>query len=197
VPETAMIEFVPEFSLPCFLKKKGYKTQARISMPIINQKTILSKYFDSYILMDRYDDFSGMIDQIQFEPANPAFFFLNLGEAHYPYRMPKEDLPPLHGEGGVFRRVDDTMMGAPANGDDALAERYFNMKHLNMFRAKQIESIEYIDRLMERLLNKCPAGTHIIITSDHGELFGEGGYFGHGPIMHEKVFEVPYLEATL
>ena len=27
-----------------------------------------------------------------------------------------------------------------------------------------------------------------------GELFGEGGYFGHGPIMHEKCFEVPFVE---
>ena len=32
------------------------------------------------------------------------------------------------------------------------------------------------------------------MTSDHGELFGEGGYFGHGPIAHEKVFEVPFVE---
>jgi hypothetical protein len=25
-------------------------------------------------------------------------------------------------------------------------------------------------------------------------LFGEDGYFGHGPVMHEKCFEVPFLE---
>lgn len=197
VAETGMVEFVPEFSLPNFLKKKGYRTHARISMPIINQKTILSKYFDTYSLMDTYDDFAGMIDQITFDASAPSFYFLNLGEAHYPYRIPKNDLPPLHAEGGVFKRVDDTLMGAPPNGDEDLAERYFNMKHLRMFRGKQIESIEYIDGQMERLLNKCPAGTHIIITSDHGELFGEEGYFGHGPIMHQKVFEVPYLEARI
>ena len=34
-------------------------------------------------------------------------------------------------------------------------------------------------------------------TADHGELFGEAGYFGHGPIMHEKCFEVPFLEGKL
>jgi hypothetical protein len=42
-----------------------------------------------------------------------------------------------------------------------------------------------------------PPGTRIIITADHGELFGEGGWFGHGPIPHEKVLEVPYLEGTI
>jgi len=26
---------------------------------------------------------------------------------------------------------------------------------------------------------------------------GELGYFGHGPIMHEKCFEVPYLEGKI
>jgi hypothetical protein len=28
-------------------------------------------------------------------------------------------------------------------------------------------------------------------------LFGEGDFFGHGPIMHEKVFEVPFLEGLV
>jgi len=42
-----------------------------------------------------------------------------------------------------------------------------------------------------------PKNTHIVVTADHGELFGELGYFGHGPIMHDKVFEVPYLEGKI
>jgi len=29
------------------------------------------------------------------------------------------------------------------------------------------------------------------------ELFGESGFFGHGPIMHKKVFEVPFLEGKV
>jgi glucan phosphoethanolaminetransferase (alkaline phosphatase superfamily) len=35
------------------------------------------------------------------------------------------------------------------------------------------------------------------VTSDHGELFGEDGYFGHGPINHEKVLEVPFVEGMV
>jgi len=42
--------------------------------------------------------------------------------------------------------------------------------------------------------NMCGGST---VTSDHGELFGEEGYFGHGPIMHEKVFEVPFIEGKI
>ena len=43
----------------------------------------------------------------------------------------------------------------------------------------------------------CPPRTWIVVTADHGELFGEGGYFGHGPIAHEKVFEVPFVEGLI
>jgi membrane-anchored protein YejM (alkaline phosphatase superfamily) len=39
--------------------------------------------------------------------------------------------------------------------------------------------------------------THFIITADHGDLFGEDDYFGHGPIFHEKVYEVPFVEGKL
>ena len=35
---------------------------------------------------------------------------------------------------------------------------------------------------MEELFDLVPENTYITITADHGELFGEEGFFGHGPI---------------
>ena len=37
----------------------------------------------------------------------------------------------------------------------------------------------------------------LVLTSDHGELFGEEDYFGHGPVAHEKLLEVPFLEGLV
>jgi arylsulfatase A-like enzyme len=51
--------------------------------------------------------------------------------------------------------------------------------------------------VVEELFDTVPENTYITITADHGELFGEEGFFGHGPIMHEKVFEVPFVEGKL
>ena len=51
--------------------------------------------------------------------------------------------------------------------------------------------------MVEELFDTVPKNTYITITSDHGELFGEDGYFGHGPIQHEKVFEVFFVEGKL
>jgi glucan phosphoethanolaminetransferase (alkaline phosphatase superfamily) len=47
------------------------------------------------------------------------------------------------------------------------------------------------------LFDLVPANTYITVTSDHGELFGEEGYFGHGPINHAKVYEVPFVEGKI
>ena len=66
-----------------------------------------------------------------------------------------------------------------------------------MLRQQQVKCVEYVDGLIGKLMDMTPPNTHFIVTADHGELFGEDGYFGHGPIMHEKCFEVPFVEGRL
>jgi arylsulfatase A-like enzyme len=58
-------------------------------------------------------------------------------------------------------------------------------------------AIDYLDDVFGRLFDVVPQDTWIVVTSDHGELFGEGRYFGHGPIAHDKVFEVPFVEGLV
>ena len=74
---------------------------------------------------------------------------------------------------------------------------FFNMDKMIAMRNKQQKNIEYLDSLFEKLYEKLPKNTHVIVTSDHGECFGEEGYFGHGPIIHDKVFEVFFVEGLL
>lgn len=45
---------------------------------------------------------------------------------------------------------------------------------------------------LEALISQALVNPHLITTAEHGGCFGEGGYFGHGPIKHEKVTEVPF-----
>ncbi len=61
------------------------------------------------------------------------------------------------------------------------------------------ESIHYVDHRVGEFLSWLDAdpafrNSLVVITSDHGELFGEDDYFGHGPVMHRKCFEVPFVE---
>ncbi|WP_218079339.1 sulfatase-like hydrolase/transferase [Anthocerotibacter panamensis] len=189
IPDLSFKTFVPHLSLPKVLQDQGYETIARVSMPVLNQLTSINRFFDDYKLMPSHNDFAGMVREIEFPDEDPRFYFLNLGETHYPYMLSGEDLPRISGVHGVFKNLDN---------DQSVDEKtFFEIEEMERLQAQQIRCVEYIDGLIGKLFSKCPPNTHLIVTADHGELFGEGGYFGHGPVMHEKCFEVPFLEGLL
>lgn len=179
--------FVPELSLAKVLQDNGYRTEARVSLPVLNPYTAINRYFDEYKLMTDHNDFAGMVEEIEFDEDEPVFHFLNLGETHYPYMLDGSDMPHVSGVHGVFKRMDDDM------GADHVDE-FFDQAQMEMLHGQQIKTVEYVDGVLGDLIDKAPDDTHFIIVGDHGECFGEGGYFGHGPIMHEKVLEVPFIE---
>jgi hypothetical protein len=185
-------DFLPQLSLPKVLSGLGYYTIGRVSMPVLNQHTLISKYFDDYKLMDNHNDFATMVDEINLSATDPEYHFLNLGETHYPYMLDGDNLPRVSGVHGVFKSMGAS--GSPIASSDT---EFFDQKMMQRLQQQQIACVEYLDGQFGRLLDKCPENTHFIITADHGELFGEDGFFGHGPIMHEKVFEVPFIEGRL
>ncbi len=201
IPDISFRGFVPRLSLPAFLKEHGYATNALVSMPVLNQTTNLNNHFDRYQLMKAHNDFNAIIDQLIFDESKPSFYLLNLGETHYPYTLPGESgdaLPRIHGMHGVFKHMDDLIVeGQGGKKDVKTTDEFFDMDTMLALKEKQRANIEYLDGLFEKLYEVVPPRTHIIVTSDHGECFGEEGYFGHGPIMHEKVFEVFFVEGRI
>ena len=191
------IEFrklLPSIYLPTFLRNElGFTTHARVSMPVLNENTAINRDFDTYRLMPKHNDMAAMLDDISFDEERPGFYLLNVGETHYPYALPYEDpseWPRISGAHGVLKTLDET---ATAGRIDE-GEGFFDDEALERLRGRQVDAVRYIDGVIEKLFDLVPRNTWVIVTSDHGELFGEGGYFGHGPIFHEKVFEVPFVE---
>jgi hypothetical protein len=184
---------LPSIFLPTYLRNElGYRTHAMVSMPVLNRHTPINRDFDTYELMPKHNDMAAMLEQMKFEDERPSFYLLNTGETHYPYALPDEDpstWPRLSGVHGVFKSLDDEQ----ATSEPA----FFNQDVLSELRDRQIEAVRYLDGVVERLFNLVPSNTWIIVTSDHGELFGEDGFFGHGPIAHDKVFEVPFIEGRV
>jgi glucan phosphoethanolaminetransferase (alkaline phosphatase superfamily) len=107
--------------------------------------------------------------------------------------LEEDELPHISGVHGVFKRMDD-LLQTETETEKKAAKSFFNSAEMEQLHKQQIRCVEYVDGLLGELFSKCPSNTHIIVTADHGELFGEDGYFGHGPVMHEKCFEVPFLE---
>jgi hypothetical protein len=190
IPDLSFKTFVPELSLPKVLKDHGYRTIARVSLPVLNQFTVINRYFDDYRLMDNHNDFASMVQDVVFPDDVPRFYFFNLGETHYPYMLKGADLPHVSGVHGVLKGMGDRD-GAAASGR---AETFFPAEEMARLHRQQIACVEYVDGWIGELYARCPPNVHFIVTADHGELFGEGGYFGHGPIMHAKCFEVPFVE---
>jgi Sulfatase len=192
------IEFkklLPSIFLPTYLKHTlGYRTHARVSLPVLNAFTVINRDFDSYELMPAHNDMAAIVEQVHFDEERPSFWLLNVGETHYPYSWPGSDpgdLPHISGVHGVFKRLDQIRAG----GDEAA--EFFDEARLKSLHERQIAALEYLDGVLASLLERLPANTWLIVTSDHGELFGEDGYFGHGPIAHEKVLEVPLIEGRV
>ena len=193
IPDLSFKSFVPELSLSKMLQQQGYRTVGRVSMPVLNPFTPFSRFFDDYQLMPDHNDFASMVDLVEFSAEQPSYYFFNLGETHYPYMLKDESLPRISGVHGVVKGMDGAVM---RSSDDVDGEpEFFSPEDMTMLHEQQVKCVEYVDGLIAELLAKCPRNTHIIITSDHGECFGEGDFFGHGPVMHKKLFEVPFLEA--
>lgn len=182
--------FIPHLSLPKVLGEMGYRTIGRVSLPVLNETTLLSAHFDDYRMMEDHNDFAGMIEEMEFGGDRPWFYFFNLGETHYPYMLKDPSLPRISGVHGAVRWLD-------REKDPSRPMPFFDAGTMRRLRDQQVKCVEYIDGLLVELFRKCPKGTHVILTADHGELFGEGNYFGHGPVIHEKVFEVPFVEGKV
>jgi sulfatase-like protein len=194
VPDMEFKRLLPSIFLPTYLKHDlGYATHARVSMPVLNKHTCINRDFDSYELMPRHNDMAAMLPELRFHDSAPSFHLLNVGETHYPYAKPDEDpsrWPHISGVHGVFKRLGEEAV----EGD---VVEFFDATSLRELHARQIEAVRYLDGVFARLFDMLPSDTWVIVTSDHGELFGEERFFGHGPIMHEKVLEVPFVEGMV
>ena len=110
---------------------------------------------------------------------------------------------PGRGQGGSPRPYWDESVHYVFEMDEVLARssdvpaeepEFFPADTMRFLHEQQVRCVEHVDGLVGELFTKCPPNTHFIITADHGELFGEDDYFGHGPVMHRKCFEVPFVE---
>ncbi len=197
-PDMEFKKLLPSLYLPSYLRHAlGYRTHAMVSMPVLNERTILNRDFDSYQLMPTHNDMAAMLGEMTFEPDRPSFYLLNVGETHYPYALPDEDpseWPRISGVHGVFKRLDPSEQDQPQPTEP---REFFDQTALRELQDRQVRAVEYLDTVFAKLFDLLPSNTWVIVTSDHGELFGEDRYFGHGPIMHEKVLEVPFVEGLV
>ncbi|MGC8670026.1 MAG: sulfatase-like hydrolase/transferase [Candidatus Micrarchaeia archaeon] len=113
-----------------------------------------------------------------FKLKRPFFLFLNLMEAHEPYigkkSMDFDGLTP-------FRKKQP---------GKELIELW---KHKYVLGTKK--AIYYAHKVSKYLLENF-SNTIVIITSDHGQEFGEHGFIGHGVRLDYELVHVPFIVYT-
>jgi arylsulfatase A-like enzyme len=136
------------------------------------------------------------IDAIQ--PDRPFFWFVNLIECHSPYLPPRpyNDLSPAgRVQAGFEARRHLTLEAiwkACVGHLDVPEPALERMRHLYG------GSIRYMDDWLGRVLDALDRrgaldDTIVMVTSDHGENFGEGGLIAHCFSLDDRLIHVPLV----
>jgi len=125
----------------------------------------------------------------------PFFAFINYMEAHSPYHPPEEYAAPYLGEDVDFEEAMKTPYGfwGYMAGKVEISDRTFEIQ-----RALYDGEISYLDFRIGQLLDylrdlNILDNTLLIITSDHGELFGEHQLASHQLCIYDTLLHVPLI----
>lgn len=126
------------------------------------------------------------------DPSRPFFIFLNYMDAHRPYLPPA----PYHHRFGGIPRYLLARMATPLQ-DGHPPHPYTNQERQDLLDGYD-NSLAYLDDQIDqlvRLIRSRPGGenTIFIVTSDHGEGFGEHGTYDHGWNLYSEVLRVPLI----
>jgi arylsulfatase A-like enzyme len=129
-------------------------------------------------------EFLGWLDR---RPADRPFFtFINYFDAHSPYEAPAPYFGRYHrGRGPLWLQHGEEAAAYTAEERTRLSDAYD-------------EAIAYLDAELEKLFDALGTrglleNTLILITSDHGEQFGEHGFMLHGQNLHTTLTHVPLV----
>jgi arylsulfatase A-like enzyme len=165
------------------LGRAGYATAAVVAGPWLLRTFGLARGFE------HYDD-AGILDYagrpaddvtdaalrwLEARDERPFFLFLNYFDPHFPYAP-----PPPH----------DRAFLPPGTAPDPARRAQFG--------ALYDAEIRFADRELGRLIRGLRERgdyerTLVVVTSDHGELLGEHGEWGHGRFLFEELVRVPLL----
>lgn len=119
----------------------------------------------------------------------PFFAFLNYMDAHDPYLAcsPFDDKQP---QSLADRRLIEFWWWIKKDDVTTAQTEYL--------RSSYVDCVRYLDAQVGELLNELEArqilnDTWVIITSDHGEHFGDHELYGHGNSLYEATIHVPLV----
>lgn len=131
---------------------------------------------------------------LQRPPRRPFFLFINYFDCHVPYLT---EPPYDHRFGKISDKLVHKLFAALQSKDPA---RGFTAGDKTSLIAAYDDRLAFLDRQVGRLLDflrDSPEGrnTIVIVSADHGEAFGEQGWYSHGYNLYRELLHVPLIIA--
>ncbi len=181
------------------LKQEGFATAAfTANTGYLNPRWKLDQGFDVYA--NRRVNGEGL-NQAAFQWLDahrdePFFLFLNYMDTHGPYNIIKPSQRPDFLAHVSSRKADplfDDFMKRMINGEERFPEAEIELLG-DLYDIGIANVDEYMQALFERLREmELYDGVMIILTSDHGEYFGEHGLIEHGKDVYQGGLWIPLI----
>ena len=181
-----------------FLASAGYRTSGVVSAHLMKKETGLARGFDSYD--DEQADegrffkapavFERGWEMIQAHHREPFFQYIHLWDPHYPYYLhPEFDFMPNYQGIRTSGEWPEAYNKDPAS---------ISSKDREYIRSLYDSEIAFTDQALGAFLARLEKAdlleqSLVIITSDHGEEFGERGWYGHQWSLHQEMLHVPLV----
>lgn len=149
-------------------------------------------------------DAASVVDMaVQFLGKNkerPVFLLLNFMETHWPYApLQEKQSDRLRSAGPIWKELlvkYPKVIREQRRGTGTASG--FTEEETEVLRELYLDRTEYLDAQLQRLFVALEdAGAldpaYIIFVSDHGELFGENGLYGHACDLSERLLHVPMI----
>lgn len=176
VVKDALIWVRSDRNLLTGLAEAGFRTVGAGAMNWFKQKSLTSDFqYFKYTATDADAQIDYLLESIA--GTDKFFGFINFGETHAPYQYRgKKTTCPVDVRARLIKWPPAQSAGPVGDQNDGFAH--------------QIEAAEFLDSRLPRLFSALPSNTVVVLCGDHGECFGEDGYWGHG-FNHPAVLEVP------
>lgn len=134
----------------------------------------------------------------RWDGRDPFFWLVNVVECHSPYLPPRpyNDLGPTERLRAIAdadrHQTFDAMLRANLDAHEVPAASLRRMRHLYGRAIRLLD--DWVGRLLDLLeRHGVLDDTIVVVTSDHGENFGEGGRLGHMLSLDERLIHIPFV----
>ncbi|MEW6744559.1 MAG: sulfatase [Planctomycetota bacterium] len=188
-------------TLPEILQSHGVTTAAFVTNELLSADKNYNQGFETYVVPayanarqtnELFTSWLAEHKDLQF------FAYIHYFDPHGPYNAPgslREKHVPIESRS----RDHDTALQAVV---EAMARSELGgvADDLEYLKGVYRGEVEYLDRQVGELMEQLSAlglreKTYVVFTADHGEEFGEHGWYGHGSALHAESVRVPLILA--